>query len=442
MDTVKTEHVQDELSQIIELNLDDSKKESNTDILIQQILNNSSISSSVNASVNASVSSSINASTTQQVISDAPSNPPTINTTNVIEQKTATIEQKTPEIDSSLLFQYLEKNRYIQMFDKIAGIIYGCALGDCVGILLEGMQFIDFQNLQKPPATGIPTQDFRNIHKGDWSDDTDQMILLMEILTEKKLSLTVKAVAEKFYKWNKHGFEELGDPNGVGIDQYTRHVLQTQGYEETPFEVVSDIHSQRNYSTPINSCLPRSGIVAFHSSWMRYTLFHCIATHVDARCVYSTWMLAAICRCLMKGIIPTDKYLFDAADGFIKTTALKKEFDHYKKIFTGPTQLFLSSLQLGEETDMRHVYKTLGAGYYMLRLIREATELKSTLSFKKVILDIVNQCGDTDTNAAVAGQIYGAYYGYSALPVEWLNKLINKPWLDKKIIKFFDVLST
>ncbi|MGB0847805.1 MAG: ADP-ribosylglycohydrolase family protein [Thiolinea sp.] len=30
---------------------------------------------------------------------------------------------------------------------------------------------------------------------------------------------------------------------------------------------------------------------------------------------------------------------------------------------------------------------------------------------------------DADTTAAICGQVAGAYYGYDAIPAEWLDKL-------------------
>jgi ADP-ribosylglycohydrolase len=53
--------------------------------------------------------------------------------------------------------------------------------------------------------------------------------------------------------------------------------------------------------------------------------------------------------------------------------------------------------------------------------------------FKKAILEIVNQGGDADTNAAVAGGILGAKLGYSALPKNWVDGLLNKQKLNRLI---------
>ena len=47
----------------------------------------------------------------------------------------------------------------------------------------------------------------------------------------------------------------------------------------------------------------------------------------------------------------------------------------------------------------------------------------TTGSFRDAVLVAANLGDDADTTAAVAGQIAGALYGYSAIPPEWLDRL-------------------
>lgn len=47
----------------------------------------------------------------------------------------------------------------------------------------------------------------------------------------------------------------------------------------------------------------------------------------------------------------------------------------------------------------------------------------STVSFKDAIIAAVNLGSDTDTVAAVCGQIAGAYYGEAGIPVNWIRQL-------------------
>eukprot|EP01129_Flabellula_baltica_P005743 TRINITY_DN2098_c0_g1_i1.p1 TRINITY_DN2098_c0_g1~~TRINITY_DN2098_c0_g1_i1.p1 ORF type:complete len:422 (+),score=85.79 TRINITY_DN2098_c0_g1_i1:162-1427(+) len=47
----------------------------------------------------------------------------------------------------------------------------------------------------------------------------------------------------------------------------------------------------------------------------------------------------------------------------------------------------------------------------------------STNSFEECLLKIANMRGDADTTAAMAGQLAGAIYGFSSIPVTWTSKV-------------------
>jgi len=48
-------------------------------------------------------------------------------------------------------------------------------------------------------------------------------------------------------------------------------------------------------------------------------------------------------------------------------------------------------------------------------------------SFKEALLISVNAGGDTDTICAMSGALAGAYYGFSSIPSDWLEKLEDGP---------------
>jgi poly(ADP-ribose) glycohydrolase ARH3 len=50
-----------------------------------------------------------------------------------------------------------------------------------------------------------------------------------------------------------------------------------------------------------------------------------------------------------------------------------------------------------------------------------------TNSFREAVVVAVNLGGDTDTIAAMAGAIAGAYYGFEQIPQEWIAPLENGP---------------
>merc|ERR1712032_655662 len=54
-----------------------------------------------------------------------------------------------------------------------------------------------------------------------------------------------------------------------------------------------------------------------------------------------------------------------------------------------------------------------------------------TSTFEEAVVRCVNCFGDADTNAAICGQLAGAFYGYEAIPPKWLVQL--EQWDDRDI---------
>ena len=52
------------------------------------------------------------------------------------------------------------------------------------------------------------------------------------------------------------------------------------------------------------------------------------------------------------------------------------------------------------------------------------------------MLAAVNLGGDSDSIGAVYGQLAGAYYGFSAIPEEWIRQVKNWQWVDSFIDDF------
>lgn len=80
----------------------------------------------------------------------------------------------------------------------------------------------------------------------------------------------------------------------------------------------------------------------------------------------------------------------------------------------------------GEEPDLEN-YVLMGAipnsGYVMHTMQAATWAFQTTNNFRDCILKAANLGGDADTIAAVAGQLAGAKYGLSGIPIEWIAKL-------------------
>jgi ADP-ribosylglycohydrolase len=98
----------------------------------------------------------------------------------------------------------------------------------------------------------------------------------------------------------------------------------------------------------------------------------------------------------------------------------------------------LESLELDHPDENQNVFKTLGAAIY--GFTRQIPKGEQTYSFKRILMDIVLQGGDADTNASVAGALLGLRMGYSMLPSEWVVGLKHWEWLEDAVEEFVGLL--
>ena len=86
---------------------------------------------------------------------------------------------------------------------------------------------------------------------------------------------------------------------------------------------------------------------------------------------------------------------------------------------------------LGEQ-DKAKVVAVLGNGIEALRSVPTAIYcfLRQTQSYKDTVIYAISLGGDTDTIAAMAGSISGAYLGLKAIPPEWRAKLENGEYIE------------
>ena len=360
-----------------------------------------------------------------------------VNQDSVVNQ-VVEIAPEMQDIPNDKIAKWISDYKQVVLFDKIAGLMYGCALGDCIGLPFEGRSTEHIKSLPTPPIVGLPQRNYRGITQGDWSDDTDQLILLMDVLTENKLNFNTRSFARKLYSWKKTGFKELGDTQGLGCGSLTGRVLSKENFIDNPMHCAIKTYKELGCISAPNGAVMRCGISAVSSDWQKTAIMQSIVTHVDARCIYSAWLVTAMCRSLFRNIIPTNESLLKNKNDFIKRVHTD-EFNKYQRIYDGATDKMLEKLDLGNDEGMGYTLKALGVAFYALANIRDG-KINNATDYKRFQLEIVNKGGDADTNAAISGQVLGSYLGYSKLPKDWISGLIHKKWLDVKIIKLYEVI--
>ena len=64
-------------------------------------------------------------------------------------------------------------------------------------------------------------------------------------------------------------------------------------------------------------------------------------------------------------------------------------------------------------------------GVHELHTLSSNTPKLDTNYFKTVMKEIIGKGGDTDTNAAIVGGLLGALVGFTALPSEYISKMMR-----------------
>ena len=326
--------------------------------------------------------------------------------------------------------------------DQFRGLIYGHAIGDAIGLLTE------FMTKDEAHKHYGDKKELEFIHKvpglhrggwktGDWTDDTDQMILIMLSILDQNGEISPVDFAAKLKHWAQRGFPELGDFAGMGIGSTTKNVLEHKTFKTDPHQASYDIWDKSGRAVAPNGGIMRTSILGAYkynsiSDVHKNTLDICKVTHADPRCQASTVaMTTAVALMLQRnqthmkndGTYNIDmimKESYNAAKILLSNKSQHKEMKSH--MFTSS----LKKLKLSEQKKIGYTFKCLGAGFWVLQ----------QNDFRLAMQKLVMEAGDADTNGAVAGALLGCKLGAKNLPSSWLNGLLHKEWLDKIIDRF------
>jgi ADP-ribosylglycohydrolase len=151
----------------------------------------------------------------------------------------------------------------------------------------------------------------------------------------------------------------------------------------------------------------------------------CRLTHYDPRCVGSCVIASELIHSLIYDSQPIT---------YQQMVEIGEKYDErIKEYISLSREADIRTLGLQEEKSMGYTLKTLAVGLWTYW---------NCFSFEEGLLTVVNAGGDADTNAAVACAILGAKYGYSSIPKEYIDGLLNKGMLDKVINGISDMNKT
>ena len=286
--------------------------------------------------------------------------------------------------------------------DKALGAFIGLAVGDAIGAPAEFCQRGRFQ-----PLTGMRAGGKFQMQLGEWTDDTAMALCLADSLIACD-GFDPNDQMERYWRWGNEGYNSTRS-RAFGVGKTVAKAMAQFKRTGDPYAGSVDPRSAGN-----GSIMRLAPVILFYNSNYKDAIHYAAessrTTHQAPEAIESCKILGHILHTAINS--ETDKCaLFDNLPSIELTTPLQalRNREYINK----------------EESEIR------GSGYVVESLEAALWAFETTDSFADAVLKAANLGDDSDTTAAVCGQIAGAYYGLSAIPTDWLNVLFEYPRIKK-----------
>ncbi|MCI4410418.1 MAG: ADP-ribosylglycohydrolase family protein [Thiotrichales bacterium] len=288
-------------------------------------------------------------------------------------------------------------NIYAIDSNKSNAVLLGLACGDALGTTLEFSK-----RDSQPKITQLQGGGPFNLPVGAWTDDTSMALCLAKSLIDC-WGFDVNHQLSYYLRWYHQGFcSSTGRCFDIG--HTTEKALLH--FEETG----EMMKCYGEFNAGNGSLMRLAPIVMFYSQDYDAALYFAgessKTTHAHPACVESCWILASILWDAMQGISDKETLLSAYRGDVITTLEL------------------LPIVDMGYRHKSRDQIKS--TGYVVDSLEAALWSFWITDSFEDAIVMAANLAGDSDTIAAICGQVAGAYYGEQAIPREWKDKLYQR----------------
>jgi ADP-ribosylglycohydrolase len=302
--------------------------------------------------------------------------------------------------------------------DRIAGMVFGHALGDAVGLISE---FREFGKIEFPY-----TESIREVPPCDWTDDTDLLILTMGSLMENNMRFIVKDITGRFVYWINKGLIYTGATNPKTPNNTFKYIVSKKNWAENPAKVAGEVFTESKETLCNNSPITRIAIIGSLPDPITFAVNFCTLTHVDTRCIATCVFYGCVLNSLIYNHIHTvekiDDYVANATSAALEHIA-PKYVEEFKAHVASAMKAHVKTFKLAEMSCASNIYKSLQCICYGLHVVRTAVSVSKYPDFKKCIEVVTAEGGDADANGAVVGAIVGAYLGYSRLPRDWVYSM-------------------
>jgi len=299
------------------------------------------------------------------------------------------------------------------------GILFGIVVGDALGVPVE---FLERKVLKQNPVTDMIGFGTHNQPAGTWSDDSSLTFCLAESLC---LGYDLNDQARRFINWYEHAYwtprEAVFD---VGIA--TSGAIWRLKNGVPPTEAGGN-DERSNGNGSLMRIMP--------------LLFYIKDKNIEER-FQKVKEVSSLTHAHIRSIVACFIYLEFALELLVENDKLKAFHKSRERVIN-----YLEQNSILSDDEIFRFNRTLCKSdiFYNIKPINEYEEeelsasgyvlhtLESSLwcflntdSYRDAVLRAVNLGLDTDTTGAVTGGLAGLYYGYNAIPANWIEVLAKK----------------
>ncbi len=268
----------------------------------------------------------------------------------------------------------------------------GLAIGDALGMPVEGMSFEEIRERYGEISDFMPSDD--GLEAGEWTDDTEQALILAESLCET-LYFSPENFAEKL--------KDISLSHRYGPTSSRAITNLKRGYSWRESGIESDTDGSSMRSPPIG--------LLFHHNYSLVENYAAIAssiTHRGNAAIAGSVAVAVGVACILN----EDEMLFEE---------VVKRVEKYDTLMAEKIEYAYQIRNSSLSKAVREIGNTIMAF--------DAVPLAfycyfSSKNFEQAVIRGANAGGDTDTIAAIAGAMKGAETGFERIP-ERLRKVKN-----------------
>lgn len=289
----------------------------------------------------------------------------------------------------------------MELIDRYRGCLFGLAIGDALGAPLEYQERGSFD-----PIDGMIGGGIFKVRAGEFTDETSMALALAESLIESR-GFNPSDQMDRYLKWYHQGHLSS---QGWCFDVSVINRKAILSYEATkqPFGGLDDEDANANGSLARIAPIPLT-YSSNPTKALDYAGECSRTTHAHRQCIDACRYLSALIvgalhevpkNVLLKGIYEpvTDYWKHRPLDAAVEAVA-KGSYKKKKEADLAPDGNVISCLEAA------------------------LWAFNKSKSFEEGALLAVNLGFDADATGAVFGQLAGAFYGESQIPVQWRTQI-------------------